>query len=694
MGVKLVVTEKPDVARHFARALGCSERASDCYRGNGWVVTWTYGHLVGIAEPEEMNAAWSKPWRAAALPMVPTAWRYSVRHDLHGAARKQFQSLKRLMLDSAVEEIVCATDAAREGELIFRLIYQAVGSPRRRTSRVWNKVLTDEAIARTCRERQPLAAFDAIAKAGECRELADWLVGLNGTRAYTLRNSVLCSIGRVQTPTLALVVTRQREIENFRPTSYHELQATLEPGFTAKYVDASGETRIAEEAKAAALHAELEGVAKATVTAFEEKDVKVAPPALFNLTELQAVAERRFGYAIGETLEIAQRLYESQLLTYPRTASRHMPTDMVPKLPEIIRALPVDYEAAKALALTRLAAGPPLGKAYVDDAKLTDHHAIVPTETVASGLGDRESNIYRLVVERFLAVFMPDAVRVDRQAMLQLGAHTVRARGSAIRTPGWQQLIPEDPPESDAADADSDSGEAALPALAVGQVVAVRALAVLDKQTTPPRSYTEGTLGKAMERLGLGTEATRTGILKRLFQVDYLEKRRRALLATAKGVAIIDQVSPELTNVALTSSWEKSLAEIEAGEGSAPEFMRRIEDFARAVVSHAGAAAVPAAGARASAGGAGLGPCPKCRAGQVRQVGAKETFYGCSRWREGCDFKIPGQLLGKSITERQVTDLLTKRKTAVIKGFKSKRTGQPFDASLKVDEGSRVTFAF
>lgn len=704
--MRVILAEKPSVARDIARVLGCSARADGCLRGSSDVVTWAFGHLVEIAEPEAMNPAWARPWRQDQLPMVPSSWRYDVRPD----AKAQFGIVKRLLLDSATTEVVCATDAGREGEHIFRLIYEAAGC-RKPVKRLWISSLTDEAIKDGFRRLQPATAFDALAAAARSRATADWIVGLNSTRAYTLRNGQLCTIGRVQTPTLALVVARQREIEAFVPRKYAEVHARFLPGpFLARLLGPDGKVAQLDDAAAAkAVADQLAPVPAGTVRTVEQKDRRIPPPALFDLLTLQKVANKRYGLSAADTLATAQSLYEEKkLITYPRTESRHLSHDMVPKLGAVIAAMPDEYREVRAAAQKRLEDGAPLGKAYVDDAKLTDHHAIIPTTTrEPAQLSLRERQVYRLVVERFLGIFLPDAVRAETLARIDLGSHQFRAAGSVLKERGW--MVVGGAPEELEKGQDEDAQ--ALPPLAPGQSVPKQDVQAVERTTRPPAPYNDATLlaamksagqkledeelAEAMKASGLGTAATRAAIIERLIKSDYLVRERKALKATPKGVAVIDQVEVELKDPALTAAWERRLHDIEEGRTSAQEFDRAIEDHVRDLVQRistreAVRIAAPEAAPGHGAAGA-IGPCPCCKQGSVKKTA---KGWGCDRWREGCKFTIWGTVAGKKITERQAIDLVAGRTTRPLSGFKSKE-GRAFEAALRLDVAAgRVQFVF
>ncbi len=692
--MKVVVAEKPSVARDIARVLGCRTRADGHITGNGYTVTWAFGHLVEIAEPAAMNPAWAKPWRTNQLPMVPAQWRYEVTEN----GRKQFNIIKKLLNASDTAEIIAATDAGREGEHIFRLIYQRSGS-KKPVKRLWIRSLTDEAIRKGFRSLAPSKAFDALAAAARSRAHADWLMGLNFTRAYTIHNRQLCTVGRVQTPTLALLVNRHHEIRNFVPETYYEIHAVLEPGFTAKYIGKNKKTRIDDKTLAVRVFEDIAGAALAEVTRVETKDTRTPAPALFDLLTLQKEANRRFGYTATATLQIAQSLYEKhKLLSYPRTESRHLSRDIVAGLPAVIDASRHSFPDAAALAQARFPTLK-LPKSYVDDTKLTDHHAIIPTPRSPQGLrlSDGEQKIYRLVVARFLAIFLPPLVKAETAALFAIGPHTFRATGSVLKDPGWTIVH--------SAKRDDEKAQK-LPPLEKGQRCKKRSQSLETRVTKPPKPHTDASLLDAMKkagssiddedlaatmkRCGLGTPATRAAIIERLLKTGYIERSKKEILPTGKGIALIAQVEEELRDPALTAQWEQRLKDIEDGKLAAETFEADIVTHLKALLPRVFAAA-PLAGLAGEQREAGLGTCPLCEKGIVRET---PKAYGCNRWREGCSFTIWKRIAGKTISSTQAKQLLARKKTRTLKGFKSKRTGKKFDAALVLDESSKVRFVF
>lgn len=602
--MKVVLAEKPSVARDIAAVLGASTKKDGFLEGNGYAVTYAFGHLVQIAEPEVMDSAWGKPWRLEQLPMIPGSWKYRIADK----ADAQFAVIKKLFCDPATTDIICATDAGREGEHIFRLIYEMTGT-KKPIQRLWISSLTADAIKDGFRKLKPGKDFDNLANAASGRARADWIVGLNFTRAYTTINRQLCTVGRVQTPTLALIVERQNAIDNFKVTPFFEIVATFEPGFIAKYITPGAEpqTRLTDKAQAQKILADVVGKDSGTLEKIETKEKKTKAPALYDLLTLQKDANRRFGYTAQETLDLAQNLYEEhKILSYPRTESRHLSTDMVGELPRVLSAVlqahTTSQVARQAFAKEGLNAGsitvdqltPRLGKAYVDDTKLTDHHAIIPThKQPPAELPERQRNIYELVATRFMSVFLPAEVRDETEALIRLAEHVFRARGVIIKDAGWTVIEPKAPEKEEQKDEEAQQ----LPALVKGQQVRKRKADLKEGKTTPPKPYDDASLLTAMKNAGkeiddedlaaymkqsgLGTPATRAQVIERLLQSGYVERSKKAILPTEKGKALIGAIHPTLKDIALTAKWEQQLADMTDGKVTLPNFESEIGDFLR-----------------------------------------------------------------------------------------------------------------
>jgi DNA topoisomerase-3 len=693
----VVLAEKPSVARDIAAVLGANQKKDGYFQGNGYRVTYAFGHLVTIAQPEEMNPAWGQPWRMDQLPMIPAQWKYQVA----GKAEKQFNCIKKLFLQPNTTSIVCATDAGREGQHIFDLIYQLTGSIKP-VDRLWISSLTPEAIRAGFRDLKPASAFANLSAAAAWRARADWLVGLSATRAHTLINGQTCTVGRVQTPTLALIVNRQIAIENFKPTLFYEIQAVFEPGFTTKYITPGNDpqTRLQDRAMAQAILDQISPIPNGIVVSVTTTEKTTKAPPLFDLLTLQKEANKRFGYTAQETLDVAQSLYEEyKVLSYPRTESRHLSHDMLAELPNIIRALPRDLPTESAL--TALEIDLKLSKTYVDDTKLTDHHAIIPTHTAApADLPAKHRNIYDLAARRFLSIFLPAEVRDETTAIIELGQHSFRAFGSIIKEFGWTVLSAQSEPDEKKA---SDEIQQ-LPPLSQGQNVAKRTTQLKEGKTTAPKPYDDAGLLTAMKNAGqeiddedlaaylkqsgLGTPATRAAIIEKIIAVGYVERRKKCLFPTEKGKTLINQVHPTLKDVALTASWEQQLASIQEGTTPAEGFAAAITQFIQQIFPEI-IATRPAMAALSNPNV--YGPCPKCKSGTVRKTikGA-----GCSRFKEGCNFSIWGQINGKKLTDEHIRQLVTKGRTGLIKGFKKKDGSATYSACLVLTDDFTIRLEF
>jgi DNA topoisomerase III len=709
--LRVVLAEKPSVAADIARVIGAGQRRDGHFSGNGYAVTWAIGHLVSIAEPEAMNATWGKPWRLEALPMIPSEWTYAVLPQ----AALQFKRVLELFNARETEEIICATDAGREGEHIFRLIYRQTGCTKP-VRRLWISSLTDESIRDGFANLKPSSTFDGLAAAASARAHADWLIGMNATRAYTLHNRQLCTVGRVQTPTLALLVQRHYEIQAFRPSSFYEIHATFDPGFLAKRIDAKGSTEIENKAAAQDIHHHVQSLPTATVTDVDSQDKTFAPPQLFDLLTLQKEANQKLGFTATRTLELAQTLYEQhKILSYPRTESRHLSTDVAGTLANVVEALPrlIDGEPVRELALARLQSGVPLGKQYLDDKKLTDHHAIIPTSRRApASLSGDEAALYDLVVRRFLGIFYADAVRAETTVKLLLGTQTFRATGAVLKEPGWTVLYR----KANSADGVAPEPDQPLPPLEPQQVVKKLGAKLVEKQRRPPKPYTDATLltamrtagqciedeelAAAMKQAGLGTAATRAEIIEKLIRCGYVERKQKTLLATVKGVALIEQVDGALKNVETTAAWEQKLRDIEDGTTNSQAFEAEITAVVSSIVPQIfdkrsfGSAALAHSG-NSMLDGEGLVRCPACREGMIREIRSGDNlFFGCSRYQQGCRFTIPGVIAGKRLTRAIIVRLCERGQSTEIKGFRKKDGGGDFTAALQLTDDLKITFRF
>jgi DNA topoisomerase-3 len=682
--MKTIIAEKPSVARDIARVLNCNKKRDGYIEGNGYKITWAFGHLVEIAMPEKMNESWAGAWSLEKLPMLPERWAFTITKD----GKKQFNVIKKLF--NASNEIICATDAGREGEHIFRLIYKMTGCEKP-IKRLWISSLTDKSIQRGFADLHDGKDFNNLAAAAMSRAKADWITGLNFTRAYTVHNGQLCTVGRVQTPTLALIVNREHEITRFKKSFYYEIVATLKEGFKAKYVNDGGKHALDDKSLAEAIYSEIKGAEKGNVKKVAKKTKRQNPPPLYNLLGLQKDGNQLYGITAASTLKIAQALYEKhKLISYPRTESCHISTDMVDGLRALIRRLPENYKKFKDRAVARIDAGHKLSKAYVDDHKLTDHHAIIPTgkKFKLEELSENEKSLYILICERFISIFLPGYVTEETKIELEIENRDFLARGTREVSLGWRELKK------------PEKRKDTLPEIKGGQTLYVDHLELQEKERKPPKRYNEASLLTAMKsagkkiddkslaelikKSGLGTPATRAAIIERLIKTGYIKREKKNLLPTQKGIKLIGRVDETIKNPEMTAAWEEKLKKIEHGEYKAADFDQAIADFVKKVMPMVEKSEKFHAPEKES-----LGKCPACKEGEVVE---NLKAYGCNRWKDGCKFAIWKEIAKKEISRAIARELMEKGKTKRIKGFKSKK-GKSFSTMLKLDNG-KVSFEF
>jgi DNA topoisomerase-3 len=716
MGKTLVIAEKPSVGRDLTKALpGAFTKHEGYLESDTHVITWAVGHLVQLAEPDEYDAKFKK-WRMADLPIVPDEFRLVVRDE---RSRKQMTVITRQLQRDDVEEVINACDAGREGELIFAWTFEKAGA-RKPVERLWLSSMTISAIRQAFDNLKPAKEFARLEQAARSRSEADWIVGMNATRAATirLRSSFdgAVSLGRVQTPTLALLARREEEIRAFVPEPYWLVDATFEPTggasgrrYPGRYF-AGSESRLKTAEEAEAIVAAVRG-REGEITKLEKTTKKERAPLLYDLTSLQREANTRFGFSARRTLAAAQRLYEEhKALTYPRTSSRFLTTDMIAEIKPIAGLLGSQREYAAASKYVTGLDVLPLGR-VVNDAKVTDHHAIIPTnsEHRVEKMSDDDRRIYDMVVRRFLAAFHPEAVFENTRLETAVAEHVFRTSGRVLVVPGWRGVYGEGIEEPRGADADdSDSDEATsqqLPKLERGEAVDTREVAAAEKETKPPRRYSDASLLAAMETAGklvdddelreamkdsgIGTPATRAAIIERLIDVGYIERDGRALVATDKGRNVIRLLdSHPLTSPSLTGDWEHRLGRIEQGEEQRETFMHDIAEFARETVGELDAKLKEVRIPRAN-----LGPCPVCGHDIVEN---RKGFSCWSREDPGCGFVIWKSKAGKTLPGAVARELISKGRTEKpVTGFKG-RSGRSFRSRLALmqsEEGKwRVEF--
>ncbi len=716
MAKTLVIAEKPSVARDLASTLpGSFKQSKDktyletqdgSSNGGGYVVTWAVGHLVGLAPPDEYDAKLKK-WRFADLPILPDEFKLTPNDE---RSAKQLRAIHRLMADDDVEAIVNACDAGREGELIFAYLYD-LAPVHKPVQRLWLSSMTKSAIAEAFEHLRPGEEMKSLEEAARSRSEADWLVGMNATRAASVRLRAAfdgaVSLGRVQTPTLALVARREEEIRNFVPEPYWLVEARFEASGERRYMGRYlGGKRLPSEDEAKAIVEAVTGQA-GEITKLEKKEEREQPQLLYDLTSLQRHANSLYGFSARRTLAAAQRLYEEhKALTYPRTNSRFLTGDMIPEIKptaELVGHNPQYAEGAKyVIGLDSL----PLGR-VVNDAKVQDHHAIIPTrsEHDLSKMGQDELKVYDLVTKRFLAIFHPEAVFERTRVETTVRENVFRTSGRRLIEAGWRAVYGE-LSEGDRGEDDS-GGDQLLPRLEQGEGVQTREVEFMRKETQPPRRFSDASLLGAMETAGkeiddaelreamkdsgIGTPATRASIIERLVDVGYIERDGRALVATEKGIQVIRLLGEhKLTSPELTGSWERRLRLIEQSEDTRPAFMEDIKKFTTETVQELD----KLKGVQIER--AKLGPCPICG----REITENRKGYSCwSREDPGCGFVIwkkkAGKTLPVSVAKELIESLRVSREAGAdpgvgrtekpVTGFRS-RAGRTFRAKLRLEQ--------
>ncbi|RII34483.1 DNA topoisomerase III [Clostridium chromiireducens] len=591
MSKTLVLAEKPSVGRDLAKVLKCSQNKGSYIEGSKYIVTWAMGHLVGLMDPEGYDVKY-KTWNMETLPMLPKHMKLTVLKK----TGKQYNEVKKQMLREDVNEIVIATDAGREGELVARWIIEKAGV-KKPLKRLWISSQTDKAILDGFRNLKLGKEYENLYKAAVCRAEADWLIGLNVTRALTCKYNAQLSAGRVQSATLAIIVQREEDIKNFKPRTYYTIGAKTK-GYNLSWVNKDNNSRIFEEEYANKIVASVKGEEGEIVNVSEVSKKKFSP-ALYDLTELQRDANKIWGYSAKQTLGIMQRLYENyKILTYPRTDSRYITKDIVATIPERLKAISIgEYR----IAAEELLRGKINGhKGFVDDSKVSDHHAIIPTEQKPNlaVLSSEERKIYDLVVKRFLSVMLPPFEYIQTTIEGRVKEEKFIAQGKVITSKGWKKLYDKVEDES----SEDDIKEQVLPKVNKGDKFKIEDVKLNKGQTNPPARFNEGTLLSAMENPhkyvsvgkdaaktldetgGLGTVATRADIIEKLFNSFVIEKQGKDIVPTSKGKQLIELVPNELKSPLLTAKWEKRLDEISKGKSSDHEFIREMRNYAIALV--------------------------------------------------------------------------------------------------------------
>lgn len=676
------------MARDIALIVGARERKDGYMEGGGYAVTWGFGHLVGLAMPEAYGFT---GFRRENLPIIPERFQLVPRQVKDGkqykddpGAVKQLAVIRELFNQS--ESIICATDAGREGELIFRYIYHYLGCSKP-FSRLWISSLTDKAIRQGMENLKDGREYDNLYRSAKARSEADFLVGINASQALSISaGRGVYSLGRVQTPTLMMICDRYMENKNFIPQKYWQLRVQSGKDGSSFAALSTGKYEKKDEADNHLQQIRSSGTLQ--VTAAEKKEASQEPPLLYDLTSLQKEANVRHSFSADKTLSIAQSLYEKKILSYPRTGSRYISDDVYEIIPERIRLLTA-YPRFASYAATL--DGQPLNARSVNAAKVTDHHALLITENLPGDLSPDERTIYEMVAARMLESFSGKCIMEKTAVTLQSAGVAFSVRGSIIKVPGWRSVLNlSDEEEED---------NAVLPELHEGDTLPIYNSETLEKQTKPRPLHTESSLlgamesaGKeleneeerlAMKEVGIGTPATRAAVIETLFSRDYIRREKKSLVPTEKGLAVHSIVKDKkIADISMTGSWESALAKIETGETDADTFHRGIEVYAAQITTELLNTAI-------SFASAANGPvCPKCKQGHVLFF---NKIAKCSD--VDCGLKVFRNICNKQLTDKQITELVTKGKTGVIKGLQGK-SGKTFDAALAFDAQFNVTFSF
>ena len=679
-----IIAEKPSVARDIARIVEANNRQDGFLEGNGYVVTWAMGHLITLAMPEAYGFA---AYKAEDLPIRPNPFQLIVRQVRRDkefvsdpAALKQLKVI-RSCFDKA-DRIIVATDAGREGELIFRYIYQHLGC-RKPFDRLWISSLTDKAIREGLSNLKPGSHYDNLYYSAKARSEADWLMGINASRALSIARKGGYSLGRVQTPTLAMVCRRYIENRDFSSVPYWKLSALLEKeGISLKAV---GCKDYENEASAQTALAALRSQSQLTVESVARKVGHTSPPLLYDLTALQKDANRRHGFSADKTLSIAQSLYEKKITTYPRTGSRYISEDVFEEIPALLRKIGETIET-------------PLNRHSVDNAKITDHHAIIPTGETPSGMSADETTIYQMVVNRFIEAFLPDSEEERMLVRFTDGNSTFAWKACRQISLGWKTVQKEQVADVEKKVNDDEQVLPSLPDLTEGEILPLVSAEITEHKTKPKPLYTEATLlsamenagkdiedaesKKAMAECGIGTPATRANIIETLILRDYIRRDKKAIIPTEKGLAVYEIVKDKrIANAEMTGSWELTLAAIEAGQMPP-------EKFAQGINSYVGTICEELLSLAPKQKSYPTYRCPKCG---TESVGIYAKVAKCRH--EGCDFHIFREVCGTLLTEDYIRDLLTTGRTPILKGLTSK-AGKKFNARLVLNEDYTTSFEF
>jgi len=693
--MKVVIAEKPSVARDLARVMGAKEVKDGYIVGNGYAFTYAFGHLVQLCTPQAYGYA---TWAVSNLPIIPEAFRLEAKKvkrdgkqvDDSGAL-KQLQTIK-ILLDQA-EEVIVATDAGREGELIFRNIYYYLGA-KVPFKRLWISSQTDKAIREGFANLKDGTEYDSLYMSAKSRSESDWLIGINATQALTLAagNRALLSLGRVQTPTLAMICSRYLENKDFKPQAFYKIQA----GFEKDHISFKATSnKIDKKEDAETAIAKITVGSSARVVKVEAKEAREQPPLLFDLTSLQQDANKKYGYSADQTLSIAQTLYEKKVITYPRTGSRYIGEDVFEKIGELFEHLADTAEESIAV-ISRNLIGAKLNKRSVDDKKVTDHHALLVTEEKPGPMPKDQQNIYNMIAKRMVESFSEVCLKDITTVVLDAQGVELIAKGTVIKQYGWrlsadQVELPDDDKNTD----DQDNENAQLPKLTAEELLEILTLALAERFTKAKPIHTEASLLKAMETsgkeiedeemrqamkdCGLGTPATRAATIETLFQRDYIKRDKKKLIPTEKGLAVYNLVKDRsIAKITLTGKWEQKLEEMRENKVSYEVFMKHIKDYTVKITKELLQLRVAIQHKEIKPQQKGKIKCPKCQPGHILLY---DKVAQCDHYARGCDFKIWRTLNGVFLDEGEMKNLLEKGKTSILKGVKNKE-GQLVEAPL------------
>ena len=684
--MKLVLAEKPSVAMSLSKVIGADQRGDGYMEGNGYLVSWCVGHLVELSQPEAYDEKYAK-WKYDDLPILPEHWQYQVS----ASTKKQFGILKKLMQRKDVESLICATDAGREGELIFRLVYHQCGC-KKPVERLWISSMEDSAIREGFQKLRPGTEYDALYEAALCRERADWIVGINANRLFSCLYGQTLNVGRVMTPTLAMVVMRDAAIRAFKPEPFYSAELKF------RDFQAGGE-RMKEKAEAEKLVAECCQAGSAIITKVEQKEKSEKPPALFDLTSLQREANRQLGFTAQQTLDYTQALYEKKLVTYPRTDSRYLTDDMAPLVPELVSVIQQSFQIQADVP------APVNAAQVINSKKVTDHHAIIPTKTAASydisSLPSGEQAILTMLAVRLICAVGTPCLYAETVVEAECAGQKFRTKGKTATDIGWRRYAGKPSEE-----AEKNAGASELPELSEGMTLELARVDLKEGKTSPPKRFTEDLLLSAMEsassdefpagveRKGIGTPATRAAIIEKLVQKGFIERRgdkkTKYLCSTDKGNALVTVVPEQIQSPSMTADWEEKLLKIEHGEYDSDAFMGEISSMVSGLVKTY--EAVKGADVLMQPERKVIGSCPACGSDVCET--AKGWFCrdkNCkfALWKENRFF----QTLGKQMTEELAKQLVNQGKARLIHCY-SRKSNRYYDTTVHVETGEDGAAAF